>query len=352
MGVVALRLEDVTLTTELSGRTAAFEVAEVRPQVAGIIRARLFNEGSEVKAGQVLYRIDPETYRASYAEADAALDNARANVTTTRLKAERYTDLVKTDSVSRQEADDARAAFRQAAAQVKQNTATRRNAAINLGYTEVRAPISGRVGRSAFTQGALVTASQADALTTVQRLDPIYVDVTQTATELLGLRRALATGQRSKGGAFLSVRLKLGDGTTYPLAGHLTAADASVDQTTGTVTLRAVFPNPEKLLLPGMYVRALVSQGVPRNGLLVPQQAVSRDPKGEATVMLVDAQGKAQMRVIQTDQPFGDRWLVTGGLNAGDKVIVEGLQNARPGTPVHAVPAGSKPAARPQPARR
>lgn len=352
VGVVTLKNDVVTLSTELPGRTAPFEVADVRPQVSGIVRARLFNEGSEVRAGQLLYQIDPAPYRAAYAEADAALDNARANVTTTRLRAERYRDLVRTQSVSRQETDDAVAASRQATAQVKQNAAARQTAAINLGYTAVRAPISGRVGRSAFTQGALVTASQVDALTTVQRLDPIYVDVTQTATELLALRRALADGERRPGGGFLSVQLKLGDGTIYPLMGRLTAADAAVDQTTGAVTLRAVFPNPDKLLLPGMYVRAMVSQGVPRSGLLVPQQAVSRDPKGQATVLVVDPQGKAQSRVIQTVQSVGDKWFVTDGVRAGDKVIVEGSQSARPGTPVHAVPAGSAKAAPAAPARQ
>lgn len=344
VGVVTLRPESVPLSTELPGRTTPFAVAEVRPQVAGIVRARLFTEGSDVRAGQILYRIDPAPYRASYDEADAALDNARANVTTTRLKAERYGDLVKANAVSKQEADDAQAAFGQAVAQVKQNAASRQSARINLAYTTVRAPISGRVGRSSFTQGALVTASQADALTTVQQLDPIYVDVTQSSTAELTLRRALKSGERSEGGAgFLEVSLRLGDGSLYPLKGKLTVADATVDQATGAVTLRAVFPNPDKLLLPGMYVRAVVSQGVPRAGLLVPQQAVSRDPKGNATVMIVDAQGKAQPRVVQTAQAVGDKWLVTGGLNPGERVIVEGLQNARPGTPVRVVPAGSVP---------
>lgn len=342
VGVVMLTPASVPLSTELPGRTTPLAVAEVRPQVAGIVRARLFVEGSDVRAGQVLYRIDPATYQAAYDEADAAFDNARANLNTSRLKAERYGDLVKANAVSKQDADDAQAAFGQAVAQVKQYRASRQSTAINLAYTTVRAPISGRIGRSAYTQGALVTASQADALTTVQQLDPIYVDVTQSSTAVLALRRALKSGERSEGGAgFLEVSLRLGDGSLYPLKGKLTAADVSVDQTTGAVTLRAVFPNPDKLLLPGMYVRAIVSQGVPRAGLLVPQQAVSRDPKGAATVIIVDAQGKAQPRIVQTAQAVGDKWLVTGGLNPGERLIVEGLQNARPGAPVRAVPAGS-----------
>jgi membrane fusion protein (multidrug efflux system) len=344
VGVVQLQPESVALSTELPGRTSPFAVAEVRPQVAGIIRARLFREGSDVRAGQILYRIDPAPYRASYAEADAALDNARANVVTARLKAERYGDLVKANAVSKQDADDAQAAYAQAVAQVKQNAASRLSAGINLDYTMVRAPISGRVGRSSYTQGALVTASQSDALTSIQTLDPIYVDVTQSSDAQLALRRALKSGDRSQGGGFFEVSLRLGDGSVYPLKGKLTAADPTVDQTTGAVTLRAVFPNPDKLLLPGMFVRAILSQGVPRAGLLVPQQAVSRDPQGHATVMIVDGQGKAQLRIIQTAQAVGDKWLVTGGLKPGERLIVEGLQNARPGVPVRAVPAGSAPA--------
>jgi membrane fusion protein (multidrug efflux system) len=250
VGVLQLQPQSVALSTDLPGRTSAFAVAEVRPQVAGIIRARLFAEGGDVRAGQILYRIDPAPYRASYAEADAALDNAKANVVTTRLKAERYGDLVKANAVSKQEADDAQAAYGQAIAQVKQNAAARLSAGIDLGHTTVRAPISGRIGRSAFTQGALVTASQTDALTSIQTLDPIYVDVTQSSNAQLALRRALRTGDRSKGGTFYEVSLRLGDGSLYPLKGKLTATDATVDQTTGAVTLRAVFPNPDKLLLP------------------------------------------------------------------------------------------------------
>ncbi len=342
--MIVLRAEPVALQTQLPARLSPFAVSEVRPQVAGIVQRRLFEEGSVVRAGQVLYQIDPAPYAATVEQSAAALQSAQANVETNRLKSERYGNLLKTNAVSRQDANDASAAYHQSTALVSQQFAARRSAQINLNYTTVRAPISGRIGRSAFTQGALVTTGQADALTSIQTLDPIYVDITQTSTDLLTLHKALANGQRGRGGkAFLRVSLVLEDGSAYPLTGQLTASEVTVDQTTGGVILRAIFRNPDGLLMPGMFVRATLSQGVPRSGVLVPQSAVARDVKGAATVMVVDARNKAEQRPVETADAVGNRWLVTSGLAPGDKVIVEGLANAKPGAAVHAVPAGSKP---------
>ena len=336
VGVYVVKPEAVTLLTELPGRTSPYEVADVRPQVNGIIKARPFTEGADVRAGQVLYQIDPAPYQAAYDQAKAQLASAQANVITAKAKADRYADLVKINGVSRQDFDDANAAARSAAAAVQQQQAAVEAARINLNYTRVTAPISGRVGRSAATQGALVTAGQADALTTVQRLDPIYVDVTQSAAALLRLKSNMATGQlNGVGGETAVVRLKLEDGSDYPLPGKLQFTDVTVDQTTGTVTLRAVFPNPKALLLPGMYVRALINEGVNPQGLLVPQQGVTRDQRGNPTAMVVDAQNIARLRNIQTDRSVGNKWLVTDGLKPGDKVIVDGLQGAQPDAPVH-----------------
>ncbi len=342
VGVVVMRSEPVALRTQLSARTSPYAVSEVRPQVAGIVQRRLFEEGSVVRAGQVLYQIDAAPYAASVAQAAASEQSARASVETDRLKSERYGSLLKLNAVSHQDADDASAAYHQAIALVSQQVAARRSAQINLDHTTVRAPISGRIGRSAFTQGALVTTSQADALTSIQTLDPIYVDITQTSTDMLTLHKALIDGQRGRGGkAFLLVSLVLGDGSTYPLTGRLTAREVTVDPTTGGVILRAIFRNPDGLLLPGMFVRATLSQGVPRSGVLVSQAAVTRDVKGAATVMIVDTKGRAVQRPVLTAEAVGDRWLVTSGLAPGDRVIVEGLLNVKPGAAVHAVPAGS-----------
>jgi membrane fusion protein (multidrug efflux system) len=342
VGVVTIEPQAVTLANELPGRTSPFEVSDVRPQVSGIIKARLFTEGANVKAGQVLYQIDPATYQAAYDQAKAQLASAQANVATAQAKAERYADLVKINAVSRQDFDDANAAARAATAAVAQQQAAVEAARINLGYTRVTAPIAGRTSRSTYTQGALVTAGQADALTTVQRLDPIYVDITQSAADLLRLRREFETGQLTNAGsAAAEVRLKLVDGSDYALPGKLQFTDVTVDQTTGAVMLRAVFPNPNGVLLPGMYVRAELNQGIATQGLLVPQQAVTRDQQGDPSVMVVDPSGKARMRVLKTDRVVGDKWLVTSGLKAGDKVIVEGLLKVRPDMPVKAVAAGS-----------
>jgi membrane fusion protein (multidrug efflux system) len=311
----------------------------VRPQVGGIIIARPFTEGAQVRAGQVLYQIDPAPFRAAYDQARAQLASAQANVMTLQLKAERYADLVKINAVSKQDYDDARAAARQAAAAVDQQRAAAETARINLGWATIAAPISGRVGVSTVTRGALVTPGQSTALTTIQRLDPIYVDVTQSSGDLLKLRRALAAGQLNAGGpATATVSLKLEDGSTYPLQGKLQFTDVTVDPSTGAVTLRALFPNPQGLLLPGMFVRAVVAEGVAPNGLLAPQQGVSRDEKGLPVALVVDATGHAQQRQVQTDGAVGNQWLIHSGLAPGDRLIVEGLQNVKPGDAVHAVP--------------
>jgi membrane fusion protein (multidrug efflux system) len=345
VGVIVLHPQVAPLAAELPGRTSAFESSDVRPQVGGIIQSRLFTEGSVVKKGQTLYQIDPATYRAALAQAQATLANARAGAATARLKAQRYTDLVKINAVSRQEADDAVAAAQQAAAQVQQTQAAVQAAQINVNYTSVTAPISGRVGRSSVTPGALVTASQADALTTIQRMDTMYVDINQSAAQLIELQRALRTGNLSRGS--VAVTLKLEDGSDYPHAGTLQFSDVTVDQNTGAVTLRAIFPNPEGQLLPGLYVRAIVSQGVQQSAILAPQVGVTRDERGLPTAMVVDAQGKAQLRTLKTGAAVGDKWLVISGLQDGDRLIVEGLQKVKAGQPVHAVAAGSAPRSAP-----
>ncbi|MDB5448882.1 MAG: efflux transporter, family, subunit [Phenylobacterium sp.] len=339
VGVVVLQPQPASIQTELPGRTSAVETSDVRPQVSGLIEGRLFTEGSTVKRGQLLYQIDPAPYRAAYAQANGQLANARAMLTTARLKSERYADLVKFNAVSHQEADDAAAAYGQASAQVQQAQAAVESARINLGYTRVTAPISGRIGRSTVTRGALVTANQATALTTIQRLDTVYVDINQSAGELLALQRSVRSGKIAPGP--VTVRLRLEDGSDYDRAGVLAFSDVTVDQSTGAVTLRAVFPNPMAVLLPGMYVKAVVPQGVVPSAILAPQVGVTRDERGLPTAMVVDAQGKAQQRTLTTGPAIGDKWLVTSGLTAGDRLIVEGLQKVKAGAPVRPVPAGS-----------
>jgi membrane fusion protein (multidrug efflux system) len=346
--VITLQPQPVTLETELPGRTSPITTSDVRPQVSGIILKRLFQEGANVRAGQELYDIDPRPYQAAVDQTRGQLANAEANLTTTKLKAERYGDLIKINAVSRQDYDDARAAAQQAQASVTQMRAALRAAQINLDYTRVTAPISGRIGRSTFTPGALVTASQTDALTTIQQLDPIYVDLSQSSAALLRLERRLAHGQlRNPAAAEAKVSLVLEDGSPYPLEGRLEFTDVTVDQNSGTVNLRAVFPNPNRILLPGMYVRAHITEGVAPAGILAPQRAVSRDPKGGGTAYVVDAQGHAQMRTLTIVRAVGDSWLVTRGLSAGDRLIVDGLQRVHPGAPVHPVPfkAPAQPAA-------
>ena len=335
VGVVIAKTEPVTLTAELTGRTSAHLVSEVRPQVSGIVKARLFQEGGYVRAGQALYQIDPATYQAAYNSAAAGLAQAQATATAAKLKADRYKGLVEINAVAKQDNDDAQAAALTAIANVAAQKAAVDSARINLGYTKVLAPISGRIGKSSVTPGALVTASQVTALATVQDLSTIYVDLTQSSADMLKLQTALNSGQLGRSGS-AQVTLKLEDGSTYPIAGRLEFSDVTVDPTTGSVGLRATFANPNGVLLPGMYVRAVLGKGVANAGMLIPQAGVSRDPKGNATVMVVGAKGAAEPRVITTTQTVGDKWLVTSGLKPGDQVIVEGLQKVRPGAPVKA----------------
>jgi len=344
--VITVQPAPVALTTELAGRTSAYQIAEVRPQVGGILKERLFREGAEVKAGAALYRIDPASYDAEVERAQAALAKAEANLATAKVKADRYKELAAINFVSEQAQDDVTVALKQADADAAAARAALQSARINRGYTTVTAPISGLIGRSALTPGALVTASQATALATIQQLDPIYVDVTQSSTDLLKLRRELASGRlKSAGTDQARVRLVLEDGSKYPLEGRLQFSEVSVDPATGSVTLRAVFPNPNQQLLPGMYVRAVLEEGVRENAILVPQQAVSRDPRGNALALVVAADGTVQQRLLRTDRALGDQWLVSEGLAAGDRVIVEGLQRVRPGAPAKAVEKAAQPAA-------
>lgn len=334
VGVVTLRGQSVTLSSELTGRVNATMTSDVRPQVDGIIKQRLFTEGAEVKAGQVLYQIDPASYQASYDQAAAQLKNAQATVQSTRLKSQRYAALVKENGVSQQDADDAKAAYLAAVASVAQYQAVLETARINLAYTQVRAPIAGRIGISSVTPGALVTASQSDALATIRALDPIYVDLTQSSAELLKLRRQQAALQR---GAVTPVAIKLEDGTPYAHAGKLELTEVAVDEATGSVTLRAVFPNPEHELLPGMYVHATVDNGVDPKAILAPQQGITRNAKGEATALVVDEQNKVAQRTVSAERVVGSNWLIGSGLNEGDRLIVEGTSKVTIGAAVKPV---------------
>lgn len=336
VGVVTAKPRRVPLTTELPGRISAYLVAEVRPQVGGIILKRLFTEGSDVKAGEVLYQIDPSTYRAAYASAKAALGMAEANVVPLRLEAERYGQLVAINAVSKQDFDNVSAQLKQAEAQIESAKAALDMARINLAYTRITAPISGRIGMSSVTTGALVTASQTAPLATIQRLDRVYVDVTQSAADLLRLKQNIARGRMKKDGGQAKVKLVLEDGTPYPLTGTLKFSDVTVDQSTGSVTVRTVFPNPKEVLLPGMYVRAILEEGVAENAILVPQQGVTRDRSGDATALVVGESGKVELRVLKVGRTVGDKWLVENGLKPGDRVIVEGTQKAKPGSVVKA----------------
>lgn len=338
VGVVTLSTRPVLLTTELPGRTAAYRVAEVRPQVNGIVKKRLFTEGGDVQAGQQLYQIDPALYQASYDSQKAALARAQAQLKTATLLVQRYKPLAESRAVSRQAYDDAVAARDQAAADVQSAKAALETARINLVYTKVLSPIGGIIGRSSVTEGALVTANQAGALASVQQIDPIYVDVTQSSVELLRLRGALDSGllQREVGKDAARVSLTLGDGSQYGPEGILQFSEITVDEGTGSVTLRAVFPNPDHKLLPGMFVRARVIEGAMPQGLLVPQRGITRDQRGQPTALVVNADDKVELRVLEVDRAIGDQWLVTGGLEAGEKVIVQGLQNVRPGVEVDA----------------
>ena len=332
VGVIVVTEQPVTLTTELPGRTSPFETSDVRPQVDGIIRARLFTEGEYVRQGQPLYRIDPVTYEAKVANARAALAHARASTVAAEGQVRRYAELVKRDFVSKQLYDNAISAAGEARADVQAQAASLRSAQIDLDRTTIRAPISGRIGRSLYTTGALVKAGQDNALTTIQRLDPIYVDIQQSSADVLRLREQTLAGQVASDKA--PVRLQLESGSMYPETGTLSFADVTVDPATGSQTLRAVFPNPQHLLLPGMFVRGQLSQGVQSRGILVPQRAVSRDERGRPTVIIVGKNNMAELRVIQADHTVGVNWLVTGGLKPGDRVIVDAGPLLRPGIPV------------------
>lgn len=340
-GYVVLTTQSAPLEIELAGRTTAFESSDVRPQVSGLIQARRFVEGSIVKQGQTLYEIDPSLYRAAVSQAQANLASAEANRTAAEAKAARYKPLVAIEAVSKQDYTDALSAAQQAAAQVEQTRAALQTAKINLGFTRVPAPIGGQVGRSIVTTGALVTSGQATALTTIARLDPINVDIQQSSADLVALRQQLASGGALPSSA--TVKLVLEDGSLYPLPGRLEFADPLVDPSTGSVTLRARFPNPHNLLLPGMFVRARLSQATVQNAILVPQQALSRAPNGEATVLVIGPDNKAVLRQVRAPRSIGDKWLVTAGLAAGDRVITEGLMRIKPGEAVRPAPAGSPP---------
>jgi membrane fusion protein (multidrug efflux system) len=349
VGVVTNQPTSVTLSRELPGRTSAFKVAEVRARVNGIVLKRLFEEGSDVKQGQPLYRIDPAPYEAALQSARAQLARAEASFANARIQAERMSELVRANAVSRQEHDDALAALKTSEADVAAGRAAVEAARINVGYTTVNAPVSGRIGRSAVTEGAYVQAAQATLLATIQQLDPVYVDLTQSTAEVLRLRRDLESGKLQRaddGGA--KVTLLLEDGREYARPGTLQFADVTVDPTTGSIALRAIVPNPGRELLPGMFVRARLAEGVNPQALLVPQQGVTRDQKGNPTALVVNAEKKVERRELATDRAIGDAWLVTKGIAAGDQVVVEGLQKVRPGAEVTAVPAGgAKQAANP-----
>lgn len=349
VGVVTLKAQTVTLTRELPGRTNPYLVAEVRPQATGIVKERLFTEGGTVKAGQPLYQLDDALYRAEVAAAKAAHARAQATRDTAALNARRSAELVKIEAVSRQDDEVAQAALKQAEADVAATKAALDRAEINLAYARITSPISGRIGKSAVTPGALVTANQAAALATVQAIDPIYVDVTQSSSELLELRKQLAAG-RVKPARDLPVEIVLEDGTRHRQPGKLAFSEATVDPDTGSYTLRVVVPNPDQVLLPGIYVRAIIGGGVREGAILVPQRGIARDPKGNASAMLLNAEGKVEARPVKVSRTIGDQWLVEEGLAAGDRVIVEGLQKIAPGAPAKvAEPAPAKaPAAAPK----
>jgi membrane fusion protein (multidrug efflux system) len=327
VGVAVVKEQPVALVTELPGRTSPYAVSEIRPQVSGIIKKRLFVEGSTVKAGQPLYQIDPAPYRAAY-------ESANATVASTKVRSERYAALLKQNAIAPQDADDARAAYLQAKANAEA-------ARINLNYTTITSPIGGRIGASSVTVGALVTANQANALATVSTLDPIYVDIDQSSAELLALKRAFSNGNANPGPA--AVKLILEDGSTYAHEGKLQFTDVTVDPATGAVRLRAIFPNPEGILLPGLYVRAVLNQGVDPHGILAPQQAIGHNQKGEPTALVVDAKNIARLRLLRTGRAIGADWQVLSGLKPGDRLIVEGVGKAQADQPVTPTPAGAPP---------
>ena len=331
VGVITLAQQSVTLTAELPGRTSPYRIADVRPEVSGVILQRMFTEGNDVQAGQQLYQIDPAPYQAAYDSAQATLAHANAEMASAKALADRYKALGPSNAVSKQDYDNAAAAELQAQADIELGQAAVEAAHINLVYTKVLSPINGVTGRS-ITEGALVTSNQTASLVTVQQLDPIYVDIPQSTALLLRLRRALTSGQiKSSGENQAQVSLTLEDGSQYDQTGQMQFTETTVDQGTGSVILRAVFPNPHKLLLPGMFVTALLEEGVSQSAILVPQQGITHNAKGEPTALVVTPDNKVELRVIKTDRAIRDQWLVTDGLHAGDRVIVDGLQRAKPG---------------------
>lgn len=338
VGTMVLRPRPVVLTTELPGRTAPVIVSDVRPQISGIVLSRNFTEGAEVAAGTLLYQIDPSPYQAQVESARAALAKSQANLNNAQIKAKRYAELQAIKAVSQQDDEDAASSMLQAKADVASAQASLDTSLINLRYTRIVAPVSGRIGKSTVTPGALVTANQTTALATVQKLDPIYVDITESSTAYLRLEHELATGRLGHPGSGAPVRLRLEDGSTYPLQGTLQFSDVTVDQNTGAITLRAVFPNPQRELLPGMFVRAVLQEGIEAQALLVPQAAVSRDSSGNPTAYVIGADHRLELRQLTTGRAVGDAWLVTAGLNPGDRVVVDGLQRIAPGIAVIAIP--------------
>ena len=353
VGVIVAQPQSVEQTVELSGRTNAFEISEVRPQTSGVILKRLFTEGSYVREGQALYEIDPRTNRANADSARANLSRQQANLNMLRVKEGRYRQLVSSNAVSKQEYDDIVAQVKLAEADVAAARASLNSADVTLGYSTIRAPISGQTNRSTVTVGALVTANQADAILTIQRLDPIYVDINQSSAELLRLRQQLSQGSIDSSNN-TKVKLKLEDGSFYSQEGRLAFSDASVNPDTGTVTLRAVFPNPNHLLLPGMFANAQIVQGVLPNAVLIPQAAITRTPTGQAIAMLVNAKGQVESRPVTTAGTQGNNWIVTDGIKAGDKIIVDGIAKvkpdqqvvAKPYQPQAAAPQGAQPTAK------
>ncbi len=343
VGYVVLKPGKVALTTELPGRVAPTLIAEVRPQVTGLIQSRNFTEGGEVRAGSVLYQIDPAPYRAALDSAEATLAKARSALALARLKANRYQELVAIRAISQQDFDDADASVQQAEADIASAKAACETNRINLGYTRITAPVSGRIGRSSVTPGALVTSNQTTALATVQKLDPVYVDLTQSSTAILRLRRAMEEGKVSAAAPQIKVDLVLEDGSRYALEGTLQFSDVTVDQSTGAVTVRAVFPNPKAELLPGMYVRAIVTEAMEDHALLVPQQAVTRDSNGQALAYVVGHDDKLEVRPLTLGRAIGDQWVVHQGLAPGERLIVDGAQKAAPGALVVAIPITAPP---------
>lgn len=336
VGVVTLKSEPLVITTELPGRTNAYRVAEVRPQVSGIILKRNFTEGGDITAGESLYQIDPATYQASYESAKGDLAKAEAAANIAKLTVNRYSKLLGTQYISKQDYDTAVADAQQANAAVLAAKAAVETARINLAYTKVTSPISGRIGKSAVTEGALVQNGQSTALATVQQLDPIYVDVTQSSNDFMRLKQELADGKLKQENGKAKVSLVTNDGIAYPQSGTLEFSDVTVDQTTGSITLRAIFPNPDHSLLPGMFVRARLEEGTNPNALLVPQQGITRTPRGDASALVVGEGDKVETRQVTATQAIGDKWLVTGGLKDGDRVIITGLQKVKPGVQVKA----------------